>query len=184
VSFYVHVLSVVVHEHWLLTWNFVHMYQTKFQSDLILGQSWKHKKCYDSWTNDWITLTFLSEVYLERLHDIIHMFLILRTFEEVKLHLTWSSSVSMARFVTAGAIDLNLCTYVPLGKSSSQATFQFSLILGLATRGTKSAITPEIMSGSKFLSLVHLIRIHDILPGFLIWPTFEGYRGKSSKWYR
>jgi hypothetical protein len=31
---------------------------------------------------------------------------------EVKLHLTWSSSVSMARFVTAGAIDLKLCTYV------------------------------------------------------------------------
>jgi hypothetical protein len=32
------------------------------------------------------------------------------------------------------AIDLNLCTYVPLGKSNSQTKFRFSLILGLATR--------------------------------------------------
>jgi Na+-translocating ferredoxin:NAD+ oxidoreductase RnfD subunit len=28
----------------------------------------------------------------------------------------------MARFVTGGGIDLKLCTYVPLGKSNSQAT--------------------------------------------------------------
>jgi hypothetical protein len=34
-----------------------------------------------------------------------------------------SSSVSRARFVTAGAIDPKLCTYVPLGKSNSQTKF-------------------------------------------------------------
>jgi hypothetical protein len=33
---------------------------------------------------------------------------------------------------------------------------------------------------SKFLSWVHLIRIHDIIPGLLIWPTFQGQRGQSS----
>jgi hypothetical protein len=58
----------------------------------------------------------------------------------------------MARFVTAGAIDLKLCTYVPLGKSNSQAKFWSSLILGFATRGPKQKqkvpITPELMAGS------------------------------------
>jgi hypothetical protein len=43
-----------------------------------------------------------------------------------------ASSVIMARFVTAGAIDPKLCTYVPLGKSNSHTKFRFSLILGLA----------------------------------------------------
>jgi hypothetical protein len=36
-----------------------------------------------------------------------------------------------------GAIDLNLCTYVPLVKSNSQTKFCYSLILGLASRGPK-----------------------------------------------
>jgi hypothetical protein len=48
-----------------------------------------------------------------------------------------SSYVSMARFVTAGAIDTKLCTCVSLGKNNSQIKFQSSLILGLATRGPK-----------------------------------------------
>jgi hypothetical protein len=34
------------------------------------------------------------------------------------------ASVSRAHFVTAGAIDLKLCTYVPLGKSNSQISVQ------------------------------------------------------------
>jgi hypothetical protein len=55
---------------------------------------------------------------------------------------TWRlSSVSRARFVTTGAIDLKICTYVPLGKSNSQT----SLILGLATRGPKPK-TPKCYS--------------------------------------
>jgi hypothetical protein len=58
----------------------------------------------------------------------------------------------MARFVTARAIDLKLCTYVPLGHMTYQTKFQSDLILALATRGqsenTKSAITPEQMIGS------------------------------------
>jgi hypothetical protein len=53
------------------------------------GQNWKHKKCYNScWTNDWVILKFLSAtevhvhiVYLVRIHDIIHGFLIWPTFE-------------------------------------------------------------------------------------------------------
>jgi hypothetical protein len=43
-------------------------------------------------------------------------------------------SVSRARFVTTGAIDLKLCTYVPLGV---QTKFRSYLILGLATKGPK-----------------------------------------------
>jgi hypothetical protein len=53
-------------------------------------------------------------------------------------------SVRRACFVTAGAIDLKLCTYVQLGMSNTHTKFWFSLILGLA----KSAITPELISGS------------------------------------
>jgi hypothetical protein len=47
------------------------------------------------------------------------------------------SSVSRAHFVTAGAIDLKLCTYVPLGEITVQTKFWSDLILGLATRGPK-----------------------------------------------
>jgi hypothetical protein len=47
------------------------------------------------------------------------------------------SSVSRARFVTAGAIDLKLWTYVPLGEMSVQTKFRSDLILGFATRGPK-----------------------------------------------
>jgi hypothetical protein len=47
------------------------------------------------------------------------------------------TSVSRARFVTAGAIDPKLSTYVPLGKSNSQTKFRSSLILSLSTRGPK-----------------------------------------------
>jgi hypothetical protein len=58
-----------------------------------------------------------------------------------------SSSVNMARFVIARAIDLKLCTYVPLGHMTYQTKFQSDLILGLAPENTKSAITPEQMIG-------------------------------------
>jgi hypothetical protein len=47
------------------------------------------------------------------------------------------SSVSRARFLTAGAIDLKLCTYVTLGEMSVQTKFRSDLILSLATRGPK-----------------------------------------------
>jgi hypothetical protein len=47
------------------------------------------------------------------------------------------ASVDRARFVTAGAIDPNLCTYVLSGKSNSETKFRSSLILGLVTRGQK-----------------------------------------------
>jgi tryptophan synthase alpha subunit len=58
----------------------------------------------------------------------------------------------MARFVAIRAIDLKLCTYVPLGHMTYYAKFQSDLILDFATRAktenTKSAITPEQMIGS------------------------------------
>jgi hypothetical protein len=59
----------------------------------------------------------------------------------------------MARFVTAGAIDLKLCTYVPQGQITAQTKFRSDLVPGLVTRGaktenTKSAITPEVIAGS------------------------------------
>jgi hypothetical protein len=96
-----------------------------------------------------------------------------------------SSSVSRACFVTAGAIYLKLCTYVPLGEMTLETKFWSDLILGLATRGPKNRKHKKCCNSStngwiisKFLSWVHLIRIHDIIPVFLIWPTFEGHRGQ------
>jgi hypothetical protein len=70
----------------------------------------------------------------------------------------------MARFVTTGAIDLKLCTYVPLGKSNSQTKFRSSLILGLATRGPN--ITPELMDPNFYHR--YNTTNNDIKPGFLI----------------
>jgi hypothetical protein len=50
----------------------------------------------------------------------------------------------MAHFVTTGAIDLKLGTYVPLGQVTSQNKFRPDLILGLhqVARTEKSANTP------------------------------------------
>jgi hypothetical protein len=48
-----------------------------------------------------------------------------------------SSSVIRARFVTTGANDQKVCTYVPLGKNNWQTNFRSSLILSLATREPK-----------------------------------------------
>jgi hypothetical protein len=60
-----------------------------------------------------------------------------------------SLSVSRACFVTAGAIDLKLCTYVPPGEMSVQTIFRSDLILGLAkTENAKSATTPELAGSS------------------------------------
>jgi hypothetical protein len=46
-------------------------------------------------------------------------------------------SVSRARFITAGAIDLKLCRYVPQGEMTLQTKIWSDLILDLATRGPK-----------------------------------------------
>jgi hypothetical protein len=94
------------------------------------------------------------------------------------------SSVSRARFVTAGSIDLKLCTYVPLGKITLP---NFGPIWFLAwPPGGKNRKRKKSYCSwtngwiiSKFLSWVHLVRIHHIIPVFLIWPTFQGHRGKS-----
>jgi hypothetical protein len=75
-----------------------------------------------------------------------------RVGERLRKALYVEDAVSRAGFVTAGAIDLKLCTYVPLGEMTVQTKFRSDLILGLATRGqkpkTKSAMTPELMAGS------------------------------------
>jgi hypothetical protein len=71
--------------------------------------------------------------------------------------------------------------------------FRSDLILGLATRGQKLKTQKCYDSWTnndwiilKFLSdvyLVHVVRIHDIIHRFFIWPTFEGRR-ESSKRHR
>jgi hypothetical protein len=52
-------------------------------------------------------------------------------------------SISSAHFITAGTIDLKLCTYVALDHMGVQTEFQSDLSLGLAmvarTENTKSA---------------------------------------------
>jgi hypothetical protein len=47
------------------------------------------------------------------------------------------SSVHTVSFVTARAIDLKLCTYVPLGHMTYQTKFQSDIVFGLATREPK-----------------------------------------------
>jgi hypothetical protein len=49
----------------------------------------------------------------------------------------------MVRYVTAGVIDLNICTYVPQGHLTSQTKLWSNPILALATRGPK-----PLMAGS------------------------------------
>jgi hypothetical protein len=161
------------------------------------------------------------------------------------------SSISRARYVTAGAIDAKLCAYVPLqifvigisNKDTWHNTRVFDLtdqsskwhwlllarfvtiwprtlypcvIMYLGTIYISTKFQPDRTSNlaarqpswktnkvlllltngwiiSKFLSygryiqayiacyvlLVHLIRIHDMIPGFLIWPLF--WRSQRSK---
>jgi hypothetical protein len=52
---------------------------------------------------------------------------------------------------------------------------------GAKIENAKSAIINSWTNGwiiSKFSSQVHLVRIHYIIPVFLIWPTFQGQRSK------
>jgi hypothetical protein len=66
------------------------------------------------------------------------------------------SSVSREHFVTAGSIDLKLCTYVPLDEMTlrDQISVRSDSWLGhqdrqeAKTENAKSAITPELMPGS------------------------------------
>jgi hypothetical protein len=60
---------------------------------------------------------------------------------------------------------------------------QAAILLVAILENQQSAITPELMAGSSpnlyHRYIVHLIRIHDMIPGFLIWPTF--WRSQRSK---
>jgi hypothetical protein len=56
----------------------------------------------------------------------------------------------------------------------------FSTIHGPMPWSWGRSTLSELMPGSSPNLLVHLIRIHDIITWFLIWPTFQGHRGQSS----
>jgi hypothetical protein len=60
-----------------------------------------------------------------------------------------SSSVSRSRFVTAGAIDLKLCTYVPLGEMTVQTNF-------------RSDLPKEAILHTSVCAFVHSINYRDI----------------------
>jgi hypothetical protein len=85
--------------------------------------------------------------------------------------------VNTASFVTARAIHLKLCTYLPLGHISYQTKFQYDLSLGLATRGPKLKTQRVLWLLNKWLDHpqilleVYLVRIHDIIHRFLIWRS-------------
>jgi hypothetical protein len=67
-----------------------------------------------------------------------------------------------------------------------QTKFHSNLIPGLATENTKKCynVWTNGCIISKFSSWVHVIRIHDMIPGFLILPTFQGHIGQRSNWHR
>jgi hypothetical protein len=89
------------------------------------GQDRKQKKCYNSWTNDWISSKCLSWVHLIRIHDIVPGFLI-RPTSQGHGGQSSSTSVSMACFVTTQTIDLKLCTYHSLRVYSLQSVKIYS----------------------------------------------------------
>jgi hypothetical protein len=70
--------------------------------------------------------------------------------------------------------ELLTCNFVHMYHDvNSQAKFRSGLILSLATRVTKaentnSAITSEWLDRLQIFIMVHLMRIHDIIPEFLI----------------
>jgi hypothetical protein len=114
----------------------------------IFAQNVIHKRYVVTlFVENWQYSVILYSVNLAlRIHDIIPRFLIWPTFQG---HRGQSSSgnVSRAHFVTAGASDLKLCTYVPLGHLTK---FRSDLILCLATmRGpkpkTQNLLTPQLI---------------------------------------
>jgi hypothetical protein len=125
----------------------------------------KQKMCYNSWTNGWITLKLLSDVYLVGIHDLVYGFLIWPCkVREVKVpsitvgwHVFWCIELECSNLL-----------HVPLGKSNSQTNYW-----------TNGWITLN------FLLEVYLVGIHYIIYRFLIWPTLQGYthRDQSSKHY-
>jgi hypothetical protein len=84
-----------------------------------------------------------------------------------------SSSVSRARFVTIGAIDPRLCTYVPLGKSNSQISVQSDSWFAMTTELWLDHLQIFII-GISNKDTWHNTRVFDL-------STFEGHRGQSSK---
>jgi hypothetical protein len=85
--------------------------------------------------------------------------------------MTWSpssSSISKARFVTAGAISMKLGVIRPE---------LFLTIWPILWPILKIRLAMVVGKLTKCLWAVYLIRLHHILPGFWIWPTFQGHRG-------
>jgi hypothetical protein len=87
-----------------------------------------------------------------------------------------SSSVSRARFVTAGQVylpeTLYICTQRGNGSRDQISVRSDSWLghQGAKTENAKSAITPKLMAGSSpnfYHRYIYLIRIHDIIPAFL-----------------
>jgi hypothetical protein len=161
---------------------------TKFRLDQISnmavrpgGHFGKSIKSYYSWTNGWIISKFLSLVLLISIHDIIPRFLFdLFKVTEVKVrnkitkltyffyHLTWKVLTLHERVSRH---------HLRFYQISAQLHFKYGHQVAFLEKHL-SAVTPELMPGSS-QNLNHIM-IHDILPGILICPTFQGHRGQSS----
>jgi hypothetical protein len=234
--------------------------QTKFRSSLILanlvwppgGQNRKHKKCYNYWTNGRIISKFSSLV------SVLHSFWVERggcTFFScaekrfltgventagISNKDTWHNTRHQYWHVSL-LFDLELPTlcehvsrhHLPFYHISARSDFKYccqvailgekkkcyyswtqaktndphwlvnlcmaesmkvkndvgefpgwALLSGHVVHNSCSVYRWPWTNGwisSKFSSLVYLISIHDIIPRFLIWPTFEGHWGQSSK---
>jgi hypothetical protein len=61
------------------------------------------------------------------------------------------------RFVTALAIDVKPCTYVPLCQVTSQNNFQSDSILGLAARGPKLKTHKSAILLNYFISMAQFV---------------------------
>jgi hypothetical protein len=129
----------------------------------------------------WVNASALLEVTRLKLKGYVHFWLTSWACNHVA-----PSSVRRARSVTTGAIlTWNFVHVYPLVTWPHRLDFGpiwfLAWLPGGQNRKHKKCCNSwtNVWIISKCLSWVHIIRIHDILPGFLIWHTFEGHRGQS-----
>jgi hypothetical protein len=119
-----------------------------------------------------------------RIHYILHRFLIWPTFQghrgQISIIFTMCSNS-----LTIGQITPNFYpAYIQWGYITYYPGFSFDLLFKVAEVKLWNFydLLQHLTIGrifTKFLSWIHLIRIHHILPQFLIWPTFQCHRGQA-----
>ena len=152
------------------------------------GVSRKHKTAISEVTMTVRVTKLWLYVYLVGLHYMSFGFLIWPTFQG---HRGQSSKFhrQVAHFITIWPRELWLGVMMYLG---THCVPKFGLIglriwpPGGGSLKRKSAISEVTLTAriTKLWLYVYLVGLHYISCRFLIWPTFQGHRGQSSKFHR